>query len=120
MTYGDHATANVLAAHIRAGYPTYTNPRINSAVTVYLVYLSVIGVLGIACWLGTIWAVKAGKWWARGAATVILALGTSIALIDLLIKDTSGETGLPPLLGWVGVFPCLPGLVAVALLWKRA
>ena len=40
---------------------------INSAVAIYLVYLFVIGFLGIVCWLGTIWAVKAGKWWARSA-----------------------------------------------------
>ena len=68
VMYVDHATVNVLADHhIRAGYPSYTNARINSAVAIYLVYLFVIGFLGIVCWLGTIWAVKAGKWWARSA-----------------------------------------------------
>jgi hypothetical protein len=36
----------------------------------------------------------------------MFALGTSIALADLLIKDTSGDTGLPPLLGWVGLLSC--------------
>ena len=30
-------------------------------------------------------------------------LGTGIAVIDLLITDTSGDTGLPPLLGWLAV-----------------
>jgi hypothetical protein len=119
VLYVDHATANTLASHIRAGYPTYTQARINAAVTTYLVYLSVVGALGIACWLGAIRAVKAGKRWARAAATMMFALGTGIALIDLLIRDTSGETGLPPLLGWAGMVPCLAGLVAVTLLWRK-
>ena len=120
VLYGDHATANVLAGHIRAGYPTYTQARIDSAVTAYLVYLSVVGALGILCWLWTIWALKAGKRWARGGATTMFVLGTGIALIDLLIKDTSGDTGLPPLLGWAGMLPCLAGLLAVVLLWRRS
>ena len=119
VPYVDHATANVLAGHIRAGYPAYAQARIGSAVTTYLVYLSVVGALGIVCWLWTIRAVKAGRRWARGAATTVFALGTAIALTDLLIKDTSGQTGLPPLLGWAGVIPCLAGLLAVVLLWRR-
>ena len=120
VAYVDHATANVLAGHIRAGYPAYSQARIDSAVTTYLVYLSVVGALGIICWLAAIWAVQAGKRWARGAATAIFALGTGIALLDLLIKDTSGDTGLPPLLGWAGMLPCLAGLLAVTLLWRRS
>jgi hypothetical protein len=50
----------------------------------------------------------------------MFALGTSIALTDLLIKDTSGDTGLPPLLGWAGLLPCVAGLLAVTLLWRRS
>jgi hypothetical protein len=106
---------------ISAGpYPTYSQARIASAVTTYLVYLSVVGALGTICWLSTIWAVKAGKGWARAAATALFVLGTSIALTDLLIRDTSGDTGLPPLLGWVGMLPCLAGLFAVTLLWRKS
>ncbi len=48
VLYVDHATGNVLADHIRAGYPTYSQARIDTAVTAYLVYLSVVGALGIA------------------------------------------------------------------------
>jgi len=120
VPFVDRATANVLADHIRAGYPTYTQARIDSAVTLYLIYLAVVGALGAAGWLWTIWAVKAGKRWAPGVATALFVVGTGIAVDDLLIKDTSGDTGLPPLLGWVGIGPCLVGLVAVTLLWRRA
>jgi len=119
VLYVDHATVNVLADHIRAGYPTYSQARIDSAVTTYLVYLSAVGALGIICWLATIWAVKAGKRWAPGAATALFVLGTGIAVFDLLVKDTSGDTGLPPLLGWAGMLPSLAGLLAVTLLWSR-
>jgi len=120
VLYVDHVTANVLAGHIRDGYPAYTRARIDSAVTTYLVYLSVVGTLGIICWLWTIRAVKAGRRWAREVATAMFALGTGIALIDLLMKDTSGRTGLPPLLSWAGMLPCLAGLLAVTLLWRRS
>ena len=119
VPYVDHFTANVLAGHLRAGYPAYTQARINSAVVTYLVYLSAVGALGVGGWLWTIRALKAGKRWARWVATAVFVLGTGIALIDLLAKDTSGETGLPPLLGWAGLAPCLAGLVAVTLLWTR-
>lgn len=109
VPYIDHATANVLADHIRAGYPTYSQARIDTAVTTYLVYVSIIGALAVICWLWTIRAINARKRWARGAATAMFALGTGIAQFDLLVKDTSGDTGLPPLLGWIGMLPCWQG-----------
>jgi hypothetical protein len=113
----DRATTHLLADHIRAGYPTYTQTRIDSAVGTYLLLLSIVGVLGIVAWLATTWAVKAGKRWARPAATVLLVLGIGVGLIGLLTQDTSGGTGLPPALGWLGMAPGLAGLVAVVLLW---
>jgi hypothetical protein len=118
VPYIDRATGKVLANHIRAGYPTYMQERIDTAVTAYLIYLSVVGALGIICWLCTIWAVRTGKRWARSVATLVFALGAGVALFNLLVKDTSGDTGLPPLLGWIGMLPCLAGLLTVTLLWK--
>jgi FAD/FMN-containing dehydrogenase len=117
--FGDRATAHLLAEHIRAGYPAYTQARVDSAVTTYLVLSSIIGALGVLAWLWTIRAVKAGKRWARTAATVMFLLGTSVGLTGLVTRDTSGDTGLPPTLGWVGMAPCLAGLLVVALLWRR-
>jgi cytochrome bd-type quinol oxidase subunit 2 len=117
VPFVDHATSNVLADHIRAGYPDMSQAAVQTAVTVYLVLLSIVGVLGIACWVWTIWATRRRKRWARIVATVLFVLGTCISLADLLVQDTSGDTGLPALLGWVGMLPCVPGLVAVALLW---
>ncbi|MFB7077783.1 hypothetical protein [Streptomyces sp. NPDC056308] len=119
VPYVDRATTHLLADHIRAGYPTYTQARVGSAVSTYLVLLSVIGALGVIAWLWTIWAVKADKRWARPAATVMFVLGTSVGLTGLLTKDTSGATGLPPALGWAGMAPSLAALLAVMLLWRR-
>lgn len=109
----------LLADHIRAGYPAYSATRVDSAVGTYLVLLSVIGVLGVLAWSGSVWMVKAGKRWARPVATVLFVLGISVGLTGLLVQDTSGGTGLPPAVGWAGMAPCLAGVVAVALLWTR-
>ena len=37
VPYVDHATANLLGDHIRAGYPAYSDASIDTAVTTYLV-----------------------------------------------------------------------------------
>jgi hypothetical protein len=115
----DQATSHSLADHIRAGYPGFTQARVDTAVTTYEVILSVIGVLGVAGWALVIRAVSTGRRGTALLATAFFGLGLGIALTDLLIKDTSGATGLSPLLGWVGLLPCAPGLLAVTLLWRR-
>jgi hypothetical protein len=120
VPYIDLASGKRLAGHIRDGYPTYAQDRIDTAVMTYLIYLSVLGAVGVICWFCAIWAVRTGKRWARGVAALVFALGAGIALFNLLVKDTSGDTGLPPLLGWVGMLPCLAGLLAVTLLWRRS
>jgi predicted permease len=112
------ASGDLLADHIRDGYPTYTQGQVDTAVTTWLVVLSVVGALGLVSWITTIWAVRAGKRWARWMATALFAIGTTVALTALLTKDTSGDTGLAPVLGWIGMLPCLAGVAVVALLWR--
>jgi hypothetical protein len=108
----------VLADHIRDGYPGYTQARVDSAATTWLVILTVVGALGLVCWLWTIWAVSAGKRWARWATSAMFVVGTSVALTALLVRDTSGDVGLAPLLGWIGMAPCLAGAAAVLTVWR--
>jgi hypothetical protein len=115
----DRVTTHRLADHIRAGYPEYTQARVDSAVSTYLILLSVIGALGVIAWFGTIRAVMAGNRWACPTATVMLVLGASIGATAMFTKDTSGETGLPTELGFVEMAPSVAGAVAVALLWRR-
>ncbi len=114
----DRVTTNVLAAHIRSGYPGYSPARINEAVTLWLVYLSVLGALGVATWLVLARATRRGRPWARWAAPVLLLTGGGVALFNLVVRDTSGDTGLPALLGMTGLLPVLAGVVAVILLWR--
>jgi hypothetical protein len=38
----------------------------------------------------------------------------------ILPYAASGDPGLPPSLGWVGVLPCMAGLLAVIALWRRS
>ncbi|MFG6200687.1 hypothetical protein [Nonomuraea sp. JJY05] len=115
----DQSTTTVLADHIRASYPAYEPGAIGAAVAAYLAILSTIGVLGLLGWLGTIWMVRVGKRWARWLATGLLAIAICIAIAALTVRDTSGDVGLAPLLGWLQVLPCIPGLAVVAL-WRRA
>ncbi|MFC9975729.1 hypothetical protein ACFVH6_33055 [Spirillospora sp. NPDC127200] len=119
VPYLGRGPGHVLTDHVQAAYPAYTDAQVGSAVTTYLILLSVIGALGVAAWLWTIWTVKASKRWARPAATAMFVLGTSVGLTGLLTKDTSGDTGLPPEVGWTGMAPCAAGLLAVTLLWIR-
>jgi hypothetical protein len=49
----------------------------------------------------------------------VFAFGPVVALTALLIKDTSGDTGLPPVLGWIGLAPCVAGAAALVKLWRR-
>lgn len=115
--YIDRATSHVLANHIHHGYPAYTPDRVDTAVITWLVILTVLGVFGMGGWAVTIWAVKAHKAWARPMAAVLFVTGTSLAFAALLTKDNSGEVGLAPLLGWIGMLPPLSGLVALVMLW---
>jgi hypothetical protein len=115
--YVDRATTHVLANHIRRAYPTYTSDQVERAVTAWLTVLTVLGVLGVVGWVVSIWAVKTHKRWARPIATVMFLTGTSSALAALLIKDSSGDYGLAPLLGWINLLPPVAGVMAVLMLW---
>jgi hypothetical protein len=110
---------DALAHHLDTGYPRYTEEEIATAVTVWLAILTTTGVLGVLCWLATIRLVLRGARWASSAAAAAFTIGLAVALTCLLVKDSSGDTGLPPLLGWLGMLPCLPGLLAVALLSRK-
>jgi hypothetical protein len=113
-------TTSALADHIRAAYPHYSDARVDTAVTTWLVVLTTVGVAGVAGWLWTIRLVTTDEPWVAPVATAMFVLGTGVALTLLLVKDSSGDTGLAPTLGWIGLLPCGAGLVAVVLLWRRA
>ncbi|WP_448006840.1 hypothetical protein [Agromyces bauzanensis] len=115
----DDATTRILAGHIQASYPSYGADEIDTAVSLYLMILSVVGGVGVVTWLGTIWATRTGKRWTPWAATLVFMTAVCIALAGLTVRDTSGDVGLAPLLGWLQILPCVLGLAAVVLLWRR-
>ncbi|TMR32987.1 hypothetical protein ETD85_21165 [Nonomuraea zeae] len=105
----------ILADHIKAGYPAYEPGAISAAVTAYLVILSAVGGLGILGWLSVAWAARVGKRWAHPLAIGLLAAAVCFAIAALTVRDTSGDVGLAPLLGWLQVLPCAAGLAAIVL-----
>ncbi|MFE1082122.1 MULTISPECIES: hypothetical protein [Brevibacterium] len=105
--------------HIRSGYPSMSQDEITSGVNFYAASLTVVGVLGVLGWVATIWRAHRGSRWVRWAAVVLALTGTAVALFAFLVRDISGDTGLPPLIGTIGLLPCVAGLVAVVLMFTR-
>ncbi|GGR55314.1 hypothetical protein J2S40_002542 [Nocardioides luteus] len=118
VVYVDRASADVLAGHIRAGYPGYDQGQIDTAATTYLAYLTVLGVLGVLAWGAGVWVTRKRLTVAPWLVSALFVVGTSVALFNLTVRDTSGATGLAPLIGWVGLLPSLAGLAAVVLVWR--
>ncbi len=115
----DRATATVLADHIASGYPSYDSSEIDNAVTAWLAILSVVGIFGLVGWGSTHLALRKGKRSAPWLATGMLVIGIFVAISFLTVRDTSGDVGLAPMLGWLQLLPCLPGVAAVVVLWRE-
>lgn len=118
--YVDRASGHRLADHIRAGYPSYSRGQVAHAVKVYLLLLTLAGAIEGLGWIWAAWGVFGRRMWARWAVTAICTIQIGAALTGLLVKDTSGDVGLAPLLGWIGLAPCVVGGMAVALAWRTA
>ena len=115
-TASTHLGRAAIGEHIHSGYPEYGASAIADGVSFYLTYLSVLGALGFLGWAAALWATTKGQRWARWLALALFLTGTSVALINLFVTDTSGDTGLPPLIAGIGLLPSAAGLVAVMLM----
>lgn len=110
------ASTDMLARHLQEVYAGYAvSPPDEVAVATYLFTL---GVLGIVAWLWMVWAVRRQKRWARLVATGMFVLASVVAVANLTVTEY-GQTILPTQFGLAGLVPCLAGLVAVVLLWRR-
>ena len=112
----DLVTRGALGAHLQALYSPYGVPAPDALVVV--AYLVAVGVVGALVWLATIWVVRRSQRWARVLATVALLGALAMAGADLTVSEY-GQPILPTWLGLVGLLPCVAGLVAVVLLWRR-
>jgi hypothetical protein len=112
----DQASTDSLSRDLQEVYAGYdVDAPATSAVVAYLV---TIGGLGVAAWLWMARAVRKHKRWVRPAATALFVLASGLALLNLTVQEY-GRTILPTRIGLIGLLPCLAGLVAVALLWRR-
>lgn len=111
----DLASTGVLAQHLHEVYEGYVASPPVAGVAAYLFTLGALGVLG---WLWMVWAVRRRKRWARLAATVLFLLASAVALTNLTVTEYD-QTILPIQVGVAGLLPCVAGLAAVVLLWRR-
>ena len=82
-------------------------------------FVVLAALLGVVGWLSTMGVARASRRGAAVLASALLAIAVVLALTGLTVSDTSGELGLAPLLGWLQLLPCIAGLVAVALFWRK-
>lgn len=115
----DIATADSLFDHVRQAYPEWPAETVRQDRDAIAIYLAAVGGLGALCWIAAIWAVAAERRWARGTVTALFAVGTLLALTGSSLGGEQYDTIVPPLYGLLGVLPCLAGLAAVVLVWKR-
>ncbi|GAA2074869.1 hypothetical protein GCM10009840_05760 [Pseudolysinimonas kribbensis] len=111
---------SLIAEHLRAGYPGYSESQIAAAVGIYLIALTVVGALGVVTWIVSMLVARRYVGAARWVCAAAFVVGTGIALFDASIRDTSGDTGLPLPVGVLGLLPSIAGAVALVLVWRRA
>jgi len=111
---------SAIAEHVRDGYPAYSAQAVASAVDAYLIGLGVIGALGAVAWIVALALTRSHRTAARWVATAAFLVGTALAVFDLVVRDTSGDTGLPLSVGLVGLLPSVVGMIAVLALWKHS
>lgn len=114
----DLATVDSLAGHVRDTYPYWSADLVAGDRNAIVIYLSVVGLLGIAGWIWAIWTVTKHRRAARRVTTVMFLLGAGVALFDLTFHGDKYDRVLPPLYGTIGLLPSLAGLVAVILVWR--
>jgi hypothetical protein len=115
----DRARNGILVAHIRSGYPDYTETELAVAADLWLGILGGFGALAVACWVIGVVGTARRRQWALVFGIVALAIGLMVALTAMFVRDTSGDTGLPLPMSAIQLLPCLAGAIAVALLLPR-
>jgi hypothetical protein len=92
------------------GKTVLTASQIHSLANITVVFLAVIGIIGVLLWLWMAWANNRGRNWARIVATVLFALDT----ISLIFEVGRASVSFIFVgLGW------LIGLVTIVFLWRK-
>ncbi len=92
------------------GKSLLTASQIHSLANITLVFLIVVGIIGVLLWLWMAWANNKGSNWARIVATVLFGLNTISVILDV---GRASVAIIPVAVGW------LIGLAAIVLLWRK-
>jgi hypothetical protein len=109
-----------IARNVESAYPEWGADDVRLDRNAIVVYLVVVGVLGLVGWLGALWCAKRERW-VRASVTTLFVLGMSVLAID---AGASGEAydRIVPL--WLGsallVIPLFPGVTALLAAWVKA
>ncbi|MGY4957763.1 hypothetical protein [Streptomyces sp. NEAU-S7GS2] len=114
----DVATIDSLTGHVRGAYPRWSGDLVADDRNAIVIYLSVIGVLGVASWLWAIRAVTRRKHSMRRTVSVLFAFGAGAALFNLTWSAAAYDRVIPALYGVIGLLPALAGLATVVLVWR--
>lgn len=115
----DVTTGDTLAAHVRAGYPEYSEAEISTVTTSWLWVIGIVAAISAVGWLIALAGTARHKHWPVYFGAAALVIGILLALTMMFIRDISDDTGLPLSLSAIQLLPCIAGAVAVALLAGR-
>src|SRR5215472_14658663 len=104
-------TIGSLRTALRNAYPTFTSSQLHTVEVTTVVFIVIIGLIGIGLWIWMAMANKRGGNWARITATVFFGLNT-LSLLAGFARPEPLASRLVALLIW------LIGLGAIIMLWR--
>ena len=104
-------TIGSLRSALKRANPSYTSSQLHTAEVAGVVFIVVLGLIGVGLWIWMAMANKRGANWARIVATVFFGLDT----LSLLANFARPEALFIRL---VGLLIWLIGLGAIVLLWR--
>ena len=106
------ATLGNLKHTLQKDHPSYTTAHINSLVTASIVFIIVVGIIGVGLWLWMARMNLRGRNWARILGTVFFAIDT-LDLLGVFRGSANAISAVFAIVTW------LVGLGAVIMLWRR-
>jgi hypothetical protein len=104
--------------HVQRAYPEWGPETVALDRNAIVIYLAIVGVLGLVAWLGTIWATKR-DWRVRGTVTTLFVAGMGLLVLDAGLGGEAYDQIVPL---WLGltllVIPALPGVTALVAAWS--
>ena len=106
------ATLGNLKHTLQKDHPSYTTAHINSLVTASIVFIIVVGIIGVGLWVWMARMNLKGRNWARILGTVFFGIDT-LDLLAVFRGSTGAISAVFAIVTW------LVGLGAVIMLWRR-